>query len=61
MMIEDIVDCLSVVLENLKQGDLPAVEIIAWCSAMLENDRVRFIASEPLQSLRNQIQAGAAR
>ncbi len=60
MMTEDIEDCLSVVLEALKKCDLPAAEVIAWCSAMLENDRVGFIAREPLQSLRNQFQAVAA-
>ncbi len=60
MMTDDIEDCLSVVLENLKKCDLPAVEVIAWCSAMLENDRVGCIASQPLQSLRNQFQVIAA-
>jgi hypothetical protein len=59
MMSNDIEDCLSVVLDNLKKCDLPAAEVIAWCSAMLDNDRVGFIATEPLQSLRNQIQAVA--
>lgn len=57
MMTEDINDCLSVVLSALKKCDLPADEVIAWCSAMLNNDRVGFIAREPLQSLRNQFQA----
>jgi hypothetical protein len=61
MMTEDIEDCLSVVLNPLKKCDLPAAEIIAWCSAMLDNDRVGFIAREPLQSLRNDLQAAAAR
>jgi hypothetical protein len=59
MMSGDIEECLSVVLENLKKCDLPAAEVIAWCSAMLDNDRVGFIATEPLQSLRNQLQAVA--
>ena len=44
MMTEDIEDCLSVVLKTLKKCDLPADEVIAWCSAMLDNDRVGFIA-----------------
>jgi hypothetical protein len=61
MMTEDIEDCLSVVLETLENCDLPAAEIIAWCSAMLENDRAGFIAREPLQSLRTHLQAAAAR
>ena len=55
MMTEDIEDCLGVVLENLKKCDLPATEVIAWCSTMLDNDRVGFIAREPLQSLRNRL------
>ena len=59
MMTEDIEDCLSVVIKALKKCDLPADEVLAWCSAMLENDRVGFIAREPLQSLRNHLQADA--
>jgi uncharacterized Zn finger protein len=61
LMTEDIEDCLSVVLEALRKCDLPAAEVIAWCSAMLDNDRVGFIAREPLQSLRNHFQRTAAR
>jgi hypothetical protein len=61
LMTEDIADCLSVVLATLEKCDLPAAEIIAWCSAMLENDRVGFIAREPLQSLRTHVQAATAR
>ena len=61
LMTEDIDDCLSVVLEALRKSDLAAAELIAWCSAMLENDRVGFIASERLQSLRNHVQTTAER
>jgi uncharacterized Zn finger protein len=61
MMTADIEDCLSVVLKTLAKCDLPAAEIIGWCSTMLDNDRVGFIAREPLQSLRNHLQAAAAR
>jgi hypothetical protein len=57
MMTDDIEECLSVVLKGLKKCDLPANDVIAWCSAMLANDRVGFIAREPLQSLRSQSQA----
>ena len=56
MMTDDIQECLSVVLKELKKGDLPTNDVIAWCSAMLANDRVGFIAREPLQSLRNHLQ-----
>jgi hypothetical protein len=59
IMTDDIEECLSVVLKELKKGDLPANDMIAWCSAMLANDRVGFIAREPLQSLRNHAQAAS--
>jgi hypothetical protein len=59
MMTGDVEDCLNVVLKTLTKCDLPADEVIAWCTAMLDNDRVKFIAREPLQSLRNQFQAAA--
>jgi len=61
LMTGDIEDCLSVVLEALRKCALPAAEVIAWCSGMLESDRVGFIDREPLQSLRNQLQRTAAR
>jgi hypothetical protein len=61
LMTEDIEDCLNVVLEARRKSDLPASEVIAWCSAMLENDRVGFIAREPLQSLRTHFQGTAGR
>jgi uncharacterized Zn finger protein len=53
MMTGDIEDCLSVVIEALTKCDLPADEVITWCSTMLDNDRVGCIVQEPLQSLRN--------
>jgi hypothetical protein len=61
LMAQDIEDCLAVVLKALKKCDLPATEVIVWCSAMLDNDRVGFIARESLQSLRNRVQATAGR
>jgi hypothetical protein len=61
MMTKDIEDCLNVVLRALQKCDLPVNEVIAWCSAMLDNDHVGFIAREPLQSLRNHAQAAAGR
>ena len=61
LMTEDIEDCLSVVIEALRKCDLPAAEVIAWCSAMLDEDRVGFIAREPLQVLRTHAQAAAGR
>ena len=44
MMIDDIEDCLNVVIKSLRKCGLRAHELIAWCSAMRENDRVGFIA-----------------
>ena len=61
LMTEDIEDCLNVVLKPLEKSDLPAVEVIAWCSAMLEKDRVGFIAREALESLRKRFQKTGAR
>jgi hypothetical protein len=57
MMTDDIEECLSVVLKGLKKCDLPPNDVIAWCTAMLTNDRVGFIAREPLESLRSHSQA----
>ena len=57
MMTDDIEECLTVVIKALKKCDLPADEVIAWCSAMLKNDRTQFIAEKPLQSLLKQFQA----
>jgi hypothetical protein len=59
LMTEDIEDCLNVVIEALRKCDMPAVEVIAWCTAMLDADQVGFIANESLQSLRNHVQATA--
>ncbi len=61
LMTEDIEECLNVVLKALEKSDLPAAEVIAWCSAMLEKDRVGFIARESLESLRKRIEKTAAR
>src|SRR5438270_8103970 len=61
LMTQDIEDCLQVALKALEKSDLPATEVIAWCSAMLDNDRVGFIARESLQLLRNRVQATAGR
>ena len=45
----------------LTKCDLPASEVVAWCSSMLDQDRVGFIAGKSLQSLRNDFQALAER
>ncbi|QVL33973.1 hypothetical protein KIH39_08720 [Telmatocola sphagniphila] len=56
LMTDDIEECLNVVIQALKKSSLSSAEVIAWCSAMLENDCVRFIAEKPLKSLLNQFQ-----
>jgi uncharacterized Zn finger protein len=61
LMTEDIEDCLSVVLKALQRCDLPADNVTAWCSAMLDSDRVGCIAAKQLQSLRHHLQTTAAR
>ena len=61
LMAQDIEGCLDVVVQALAKGNLPANEVIAWCSAMLDNDRVGFIAEKSLQSLRDRAQASAGR
>src|SRR5262249_20461466 len=61
LMTPDIEGCLDVVLKALARSDVPAAEVVGWCSAMLENDRVGFLARQPLQSLRTRAQAAAGR
>jgi hypothetical protein len=57
IMTDDIEGCLQVVVKALRRGDLPAADVVAWCSAMLANDQVGFIARKPLQALRDHFQA----
>ncbi|MDZ4688059.1 MAG: hypothetical protein SH850_23545 [Planctomycetaceae bacterium] len=61
LMTYDIEDCLSVVFPALRKCELPADTVIAWCAAMLDSDRVKFIAAEQLESLRRQHLTTAAR
>jgi len=57
LMTDDIKECLMVVIMALKTCNLPTGEVLAWCSAMLENDRVGFICERELKSLRQHIEA----
>ena len=59
LMTGDIEDCLSVVIESLTKSDVPANEVTVWCTAMLANDRVGFIAAKPLKALRQRVQTTA--
>jgi hypothetical protein len=57
LMTDDIEDCLNVVIQALKKSDLPAKAIVAWCSAMIANDSVGFIADDELKALQKRFQA----
>ncbi len=52
LMTEDLEACLRVVIEAAAGCNLPADEVLAWCSAMLKSDRIGIIAREPLEALR---------
>ncbi len=56
LMTEDIEDCLSEVIAAIPESDLPAEEVKAWCSGMLDADRVGFSARKPLESLLRRVQ-----
>ena len=53
MMTGNIEECLQVVIKALKQCDLPADDVTAWCAGMLKKDRVGFICDEGLRALQN--------
>jgi hypothetical protein len=57
---EDVEDCLKVVIEAVTKSDLPAVEVRAWCSALLKADRMGFIVRGPLEALRRRVEAAEA-
>jgi hypothetical protein len=57
LMTDDIEECLMVVIKALGNSDLPAGEALAWCSAMLDADRVKFICDGELESLRQHFKA----
>ena len=61
LMTEDIEDCLGVVIEAVTKCDWPAEEALAWCSALLDADRMGFIARKPLEALRGRVQAAGAK
>ena len=49
LMTDDIEECLMVVIKALGNCDLPTGEVLAWCSAMLDADRVKFICDRELE------------
>jgi hypothetical protein len=60
LMTDDIEDCLKVVIGSLTEGDVPANEVLAWCTAMRASDRVGFVAEKPLDALRQRVEAAAS-
>jgi hypothetical protein len=60
LMTEDIEDGLGVVLGAVTTCDLPAEHHASTCSAMLDADRVGFIARKPLEALLRRVQATKA-
>ena len=57
LMSQDIEECLQVVIKALRQCDLPADDVIAWCSGMLKKDRIMFLCRKELQALHDQFDA----
>jgi hypothetical protein len=60
LMAGDIEDGLSVVIEAAAKCDLLADEVLAWCSGLLQTDRMGFIARQPLEDLHRRIEAAQA-
>ena len=56
LMTDDIEPCFGPVLKALHKSDLPATEVIAWCTEMLGNDRVGFLCNQELRTLRQQLE-----
>jgi len=61
LMTDDIEECLKVVIQALRNCDLPASELTAWCQDMLRKDRVGFICEKELKSLRHDLEASRSR
>ena len=57
LMTDDIKTCLSAVLEALRQCDLPAAKVHAWCTKMINTDRVGFLCDQELRALRKRFKA----
>ncbi len=60
LMAKDVEDCLSVVIKAITKWDLPAEEVLAWCSAMLDTERMGFIARKPLVGATHRFFGGVA-
>lgn len=60
MMTDELEAFLIEVIGGLKTCDLPASEVLAWCSTMLKTNRVGLIAREPIEALPSHWQRIAA-
>lgn len=60
-MTDDIAACFGPVLNALRQSDLPAAEVIAWCTEMSKRDRVGFLCHQELQALQRHCEAARNR
>ena len=57
LMSSDIEECLQVVIRALKTCSLPTDDVLAWCAAMVESDRVGFVCDREFQTLKNQFES----
>ncbi len=60
LMADDIEESLQVVIKALKKSNLPAAEVLDWCSSMLATDRVGFICDHELKSLQQHFEKPAS-
>ncbi len=58
---DDVEACWNVVVQAAPEVRTAAADAIAWCMAVLEHDRVGFIAREPLESWPKHLPAIATR
>lgn len=54
LMTDDIQECLQVVVQALKNCDLPPADVVTWCDGMAKCDRMGFIGPRELGALRQQ-------
>jgi hypothetical protein len=57
LLTDDVEACFKVVLGALRKCDLPAAEVITWCTQMLRRDRVGYLCDEELRALRQHVEA----
>ncbi len=61
LMTGEIEECLQVVISSLRKCDLPVGEVIAWCKAMLQSDRVGFICDDELRALQKRAESARSK